>query len=225
MGLTIHYKAEFEGTQSELVKRLSRIRTKCLDKPFEEVNEVKAVNITKNTLDEYKCIENCLREKGSNSINEDYENRDKELEKLGLTLDLIINLQVYHKLEPVKVVYFTLWAGEGCEGTAFYFIKNKTNNKWKANSFTKTQYAEHFFRCHLLVIDVLNMLKEEGFSLDVYDEGSYWETRDIKVLAKEINASSEMIAGIAGMLKKELKGTGAILECNIDRSKNIVDIQ
>ncbi len=53
MGLTIHYDIKFEGTQEQLISKLTKIRSACLDKPFEEVSEIKSVVITKKIIDTY----------------------------------------------------------------------------------------------------------------------------------------------------------------------------
>ena len=87
-----------------------------------------------------------------------------------------------------------LWPGEGCESSELNFQKRK--RKSVCSSFCKTQYAEQFVKCHLLVVQLLDMLKAEGFEVDVSDEGHYWQTRDLKVLAKNINDYTSLISSV-----------------------------
>ena len=221
MGLTINYEIKFQGTQKQLVSKLTKIRSACLDKPFEKVSEIKSIIITKKMIDEYNFWQNYCTY--PNNTTENLEKRNKALEALGVNIGLIVNLNVNNKLKAkTQIVIFNVWAGKGCEDTELYFVKNKTNDKWYAGSFCKTQYAEHFIRCHLLVIDVLDMLKEKGFDVNVRDEGEYWETRDLKILAKSLNEYTGILLSISDTLKKQMKGTNYTVDCEIDKSQNII---
>ena len=65
-------------------------------------------------------------------------------------------------------------------------------NVWR--SFCKTQYANdarlggwaNFVKAHLSVVAVLDCAKLLGFEVDVQDEGAFWETRDLRVLAEHM---------------------------------------
>ena len=128
MGLTIKHEIKFSGTQSELVNKLTEIRNKCCDLPFEEVGEVKSIVITKKMIDTYNFWQNYSM--FPNNTPENLNKRDKALKDLGVSTWLIISLSGRNKLTPKReVVIFELWAGEGCESTEFYFIKNITNGK------------------------------------------------------------------------------------------------
>jgi hypothetical protein len=77
---------------------------------------------------------------------------------------------------------------------------------WCWSSFCKTQYAsqygvEHFLRCHLTVIRLLDHAKQLGILASVSDEGDYWEKRDIKALTQEVGEWNEGMAGLVGQLK------------------------
>jgi hypothetical protein len=54
------------------------------------------------------------------------------------------------------------------------------------------------------VIALLDFAKSLGIIEGVSDEGSYWETRDVEALAREVGSWNEMIAGFAGQLKDAL---------------------
>ena len=90
----------------------------------------------------------------------------------------------FEEVGKVKSVSLNLLAGEGCENTNLNFEKH--GKKWTCKSFTKTQYAKNFAKCHLLVISLFDMLKENGFEVEIYDESDYWETRDLSNLAKNM---------------------------------------
>jgi len=85
------------------------------------------------------------------------------------------------------------------------------------SSFCKTQYAnnpdlggwENFCRAHLSVVAVLDRLKKLGFRVRVSDEGGFWKTRDLAVLAKNIGDYDRMIAGLAGVFKDSAEQSGA----------------
>jgi len=88
-----------------------------------------------------------------------------------------------------------LCAGDGCDPTNISLI-TADGVYWVGDDFTKTQYAKDFLRCHLLVIAILDYIKELGFLKEVYDEGGYWESRSIERLAKNINANTTAIISL-----------------------------
>jgi hypothetical protein len=84
------------------------------------------------------------------------------------------------------------------------------------SSFCKTQYAndpqlggwDNFQRAHLSVLAVLEYMQQIGFTVDVSDEGDFWPTRDLTLLAKNIGEMDAMIAGLAGVFKDLAEATG-----------------
>lgn len=228
MGLTIHYTVEFDGTTKQLQKKLEKIRQTCRDLPFEEVREVETVKITKDIIKIWNELQKALSY--PNNTDENRTKRDEIMKGLGVTTWRMVELgewrkegNVSWKVErPTTMVSLYLWPGEGCESLEFNF--QRINGKFVSKSCCKTQYAEQFVRCHLLVIQLLDMLKQDGFAVDVYDEGGYWETKDIKVLAKNINESTALIAGILGGLQSATKGKGIVVEAPIEKCKNIMRV-
>ena len=89
-----------------------------------------------------------------------------------------------------------------------------THGVW--SSFCKTQYANdprhggwhNFQRAHLSVLAVLEHMQQIGFKVRVSDEGDFWQTRDLAVLAKSIGQYDAMIAGLAGVLKDASEASG-----------------
>jgi hypothetical protein len=84
------------------------------------------------------------------------------------------------------------------------------------SSFCKTQYAnapelggwQNFQRAHLSVLAVLEHMQQIGFTVHVSDEGDFWPTRDLAILAKNIGQYDAMIAGMAGIFKDAAEGSG-----------------
>lgn len=77
---------------------------------------------------------------------------------------------------------------------------------WCWSSFCKTQYAsnvsvEHFLKCHLLVVRMLDAIRGLGVDIEVSDEGHYWETRDVETLLRSVGEYNELVAGIGAALR------------------------
>jgi hypothetical protein len=73
-------------------------------------------------------------------------------------------------------------------------------------SFIKTQFAP--IDVHITVIKLLKYLKKKYISdLEVFDEGSYWETEDKKLLQEKIDFLNDKINMIADLLS-EIKTDG-----------------
>lgn len=228
MGLTIHYTVEFDGTIKQLHNKLEKIRQACSDLPFEEVKEVETVKITKDIIKIWNFLQEMITHP-NNSI-ENMAMRDLIMEKLGVSTWKMVELGEWRKegnvswkvARPTTMVSLFLWPGEGCESLEFNF--QRISGKFVCKSCCKTQYAEQFVKCHLLVIQLLDMLKAEGFAVDVYDEGEYWQIRDIKVLAKNINESTALISAVLGGLKSAAEQSGIVVEAPIENSKNYMKV-
>ena len=91
---------------------------------------------------------------------------------------------------------------------------------WNWTSFCKTQYAsnpecggiENFLRCHRCVVKLLDFIQKTGLvTVEVHDEGDYWEKRDLGELAREIGEWNEFIAAFAGMLKDGIGQQGVVV--------------
>lgn len=228
MGLTIHYTIEFNGTAKQLQTKLERIRQVCMDLPFEEVGEkVETVRITRDTIKIWDWLQEKLsHHKGIDNL----AMRDLIMEKLGVTTWRMVELGEWKKegnrhrrvVKPTTMVSLHLLPGEGCESAEFNF--QRIRGKFRCKSLCKTQYAEEFVKCHLLVVQVLDMLKAEGFEVDVYDEGEYWQTRDMKVLAKNINESTAAISSVLGSLQSAAKEKGMVVEAPIEKCQNYMKV-
>jgi len=222
MGLTINWEVEFNGTIKQLQEKLEKIRQKCMDLPFKVVGkEVQIVKITQKVIDTW----NELQKKYfyPNNTDENLAKRDKEMEKLGVTTWQMVEAQNRKGLKPIVMVSLSLLPGDGCESANLNFLKE--GRKFVCYSGCKTQYAEYFMQCHLLIIRLLDMLKEEGFTIVfVNDDGDYWETRDVEILAKNINEETAMLGNVLGGLQQLAKETGMTIEAPIEKCKNYIKV-
>jgi hypothetical protein len=225
MGLTIHYTIEYRGTVKQLQQKLEKVRQQCRDLPFEEVGEVGTIKITKALIDLWNYYQKSCSE-GRTTV----EQRNKHFAELGITPWQMVELgewreegnKYWKDQKPTTMVSLPLWPGEGCESSDLNF--QRIRGRFRCKSFCKTQYAEEFVKCHLLVIKLLDLLKAEGFKVDVYDEGQYHETRDLKVLGKNINESTAMIEGLFGSLKSAAGEKGMAVDAPIEKCKNIMRV-
>ena len=225
MGLTIHWDLKFKGSDEEAFNKMEKVREQLLSilEGFKFIDKVKFFN---PTLDYNKVKDEGLSwsliqcGKTMYEVNGKLQsNYPKERDGMGLKMIT---------LSPSKTILLNLWAGEGCEPTnlSLNIYPGMKENIWISNSFTKTQYAKDFVKCHLLVIHALDVCKEVGILKSVYDEGNFWKTRDLKVLAKEINLSTSFIKAISDSLKKGLDGkSGLKIKSEIDDSQNYMEVK
>jgi len=199
MGLTIHYTIG-ANTQEQVVKGLEELRSHCLKTGFEEVGKVHVKEITEKVLDKFwKMQEACSYP--NNSV-ENLNKRDSLVRKMGFdTWELIMSR---NNVGPM--ISLSLWPGEGCESCDIMFFTDDSYSFWKnkyiAKGFCKTEYAEEFEKCHLLVCDMLEKMDEMGFRVKVNDEGDYFKTKDIKSLARAKNISEDVIKSVAKQLRQ-----------------------
>jgi len=201
MGLTIQYQVSLPAYSPIRVrKQVEILRQKCLDLPFEKVLDLK-----------------------------EFKGKDCNYENYPRNSDLrwFLAMAAHADKIPTHVIGFDVLVGKGCESLDLAFTK-ETGKGWTASGFCKTQYASNpdcggivnFLKCHLLVIKVMDIAKELGFKVYVYDEGNYWEKRDPKVLAEEVGEWNTMIASFAGALTDALDKKGDKVKSEIAKYPN-----
>ena len=222
MGLTINYNISFKGTAEELYNKLEIVRQKCRDLPFEEVSEIEHIRYSKEDIAFFHSLQDWCSY--PNNTAENLAERDKKLKDRGLDIGTMINLVVGYggRDSYYHMINFGLWPGEGCESMDLNFVKRRIY--WRCGGFCKTQYATSFVRCHLLVIKALDLLKQEGFIVEVRDEGDYWKTRDLEALAKSINEYTIMLKQISEGIREAVKDTDMKIEASIDNCENYIKI-
>jgi hypothetical protein len=221
MGLTIHYSLKARGSDAPARKLIHALHQTAQDLPFKELGQV--VDLSGDQCD--------------------FNKRDKEDPLHWLLIQAADDVELaphdgamrgqvwrsYQWVQPLRLIAFTAWPGEGCEQSNFGLcqfpavveteggpVKTKLSG-WRWSSFCKTQYASdpdcggvpNFLQCHLTVIAMLDKAKELGCPTEVNDEGDFWQKRDLKALVQEIGSWNEMIAALGGSLK-DLLGDGPV---------------
>jgi len=206
VGLTVHYKFEFQGTETEAIQNLKKIEKFARKLPFKEVSRVAELDYNFWSLEKYH------KGKGYNDWRDwaciQYEIHKQKKEN---------GRSIFFTEKPVKAYCLHLWPGEGCEPMNIGLVRREEAKIWTGGSFCKTQYAKEFLKCHLLVIRVLDECKRIGILKDVFDEGGYWETRDLNKLAREVNGMTAMMQKLSSALKKEIP-FGVKIESAVDEN-------
>ncbi len=211
MGLTIHFTLRSDTRSPNEVRQLvEQLRNRARDLPFAEIG-------------------NIVELKGRACDHHNYQGNDP-LRWLVIQAGQYVEFgDCHYQVKPKHFVAFSCDPGEGSEqanfGLAMYppaiFPRDPITGRghkvdtglkgWCWSSFCKTQYAsqhgvDHFIRCHLSVIRLLDHAKELGILGTVSDEGGYWESRDVKALVQEVGEWNEQIAGLVGQMKDLLGG-------------------
>ena len=137
---------------------------------------------------------------------------------------------VHHSVKPTHVIAFRTYPGEDCEdanfGLATYpaaiFVPDpRTGTQPPAADGTDGAGAgapsarpsmrrgsgfDHFIRCHLCVVRMLDHAAKLGILASVHDEGDFWEKRDVKALARQVGEWNEDMAAMVGQLKDVFGG-------------------
>jgi len=200
MGLTIHYGLNTDLSKPKEVRQLvEAVRQFALDLPFEHVGDI--IEFT----------------------DADDQPQDETARWLRIQSESHVEVGSFHYRVPSKhCIAFSTWPGQGCEAANFGFCKYPafimvegkriaTKRKgWTWQSFCKTQYAsdpqlggvQHFLRCHLGIIKILDFIKAtELAQVEVSDEGGYFDQRDVKALVQEVGEWNEFIAAFTGEIK------------------------
>jgi hypothetical protein len=194
MGLTIHYGLSSHLRSSDEAKSLiEQLHAKAKELPFAECSELFHLKGKAADFDQIAREDN------------------PEGETLAWLLIQASGRDEQYESVPVELLAFSTWPGEGCEPANFGLCRYRRRNSrqlsdWTWHSFCKTQYASehgipHFLKCHLLVCALLETAEKLGLSIEVHDEGDFWEKRDIKALAAEVGSWNQMIAAFIGALE------------------------
>lgn len=211
MGITIHYKLKFEGDESMVQNRLKYLQMAISGLPVAEVKGLWKIDlkdddesvVPKEDAERYRWAK--IQAMPHFEVREDGE------------LELAKDTKEYH-----GYVLHT-WVGAGCESTNLSLV-TKDGLHWKGQGFTKTQYAKHFVKAHLMVCAILDLCKRVGILDSVSDEAEYYETRDLEVLGKNINESTAMISGFLKVLTAAVPDID-VIEAPIKTCKNFVQVR
>ncbi len=205
MGITIHWELEAPpGDPKAVATKLERVRRACLKLPFKEVGNVE--HIPPNTC---------------KTVPKRKKRKDDLYWAVFCARKYVPTGRGYPALKPLEVVRLPLLAGEECDTTNLVLARYPGEEGWSGQGNTKTQYAVRLVESHLLVLAALDACKAAGILKEVEDEGGFWETRDLKTLARNINASTDMIQRVCGSLKQALENR---VESPIDTSRGCVRV-
>jgi len=179
MGLTVHWGLEFEGTDQEAFEKLQALGTLAEKLPLAKIEGPAELDYA----DFQKAYE-----------------RGKRYE--GWKHWACIQGGFCDGKRIEKAFCLHLWPGEGSEPMNIGLRRLDNSENWDWHSFCKTQYAEEFVKCHLLVIRILDECRRLGILKRVSDEGDYWETRDLSKLAENINEYTDLIQELFGTLSQ-----------------------
>jgi hypothetical protein len=233
MGLTIHYSLRTHLTRLHAIRILvESLRQIARDLPFKEVGEL-------------------LEFKGKDA---DFEHGSRQDENRWFKIQAGNHLEqghTHYRVKPVHVIGFSTWPGNGCERANFGFslypalidVAGPQGKKrrlataldgWQWRLFCKTQYAcapasggvQNFLRCHLCVVKLLDFASgTDLLTVEVQDEGKYWENRNLAKLAREVGEWNEFIAAYAGMLKDKADQEGVVPESAITGFANFEHLE
>jgi hypothetical protein len=198
MGLTIHYRLTMPGDTSA-----DDLRAKILElKAFAETVGFEGVHgPTEYTPDELAELE------------------DRDIVKI-VTSIIASDAPEFDQLEwgdPCALA-FLIVPGAECETALLGFLAPGTRSsaedhpgEWYWSAFCKTQYAsmvsdEHFIKCHVGLVRVLDYAAQIGIGVWVHDETGYWDHRSTEKLIDAVNDMNRLMARFAGALSDRLGG-------------------
>lgn len=204
MGLTIHYELHSDTRSPHEARRLvEELRKNALDLPLAEVGEVVEVH-------------------GAACNFELYDFHDPLRWLVCQAGGVFVREGIHYRVEPTHVITFSTSPGKGCEDANFGLAtypgildiqdprtgldrRLRTGlTGWRWSSFCKTIYAsghgiDHFVKCHLSVVAMLDHARELGVLVGVRDEGDFWTSRDLEALVRH---AGEWHEGIAAQVRE-----------------------
>ncbi len=211
MGITIHFKLRFKGSEEEAKGTLEKLRVEAKALPFADVSDIHPLWPDFDNCPErdrwasiqyqtYKETPMTLEEAVGFGWSQDRWEKEKPVSSIGIS--------------PSKGWYFEADPGEGSEPVNVGLAIYPRSRIWKGGAFCKTQYAEDFFAAHALVVALLDLCQLHGILASVHDEGGYWRSRNLGQLAAAFGESTAMISSFArklqGQFGKENVGGKAV---------------
>ncbi len=252
MGLTIHYRFAARGSKTDVARKLEGLRRRFLDLPVASVKEV--VEISRASLEagyarymDERFDQNALGFMMTLACSEPSAPERvlaKIVHRIGGTANLdSLPARERRRYDRLRRVAEDVWKrrkekvlnsgnglalkvdiGEGCEPFEVMLGRFGKGRLWKGARFTKTQYATRFVASHLTVIRMLDLCGEAGILESVTDEGRFYETRDLEELARNINASTDMIRAAAGTFRRLMEGRGFEVDAPVEQSANYMRV-
>ena len=204
MGLTVHYRLKTHLERQDDVRfALTRMREAALKLPFKEVGNLVEFTGAATT----------------------YDRDDDDYSWLKIQAGAHVQSDTgFLQVRPSHIIAFETWP-ERLRASQFGLCRYPAPSSTRSRppsldrhqpdrlaqeSFCKTQYAsdpacggvENFVRCHLLVIQMLDLFAKAGwFEVDVTDESRHWADRDPRRLAQTVGEWNELVAAVVGQVK------------------------
>ena len=200
MGLTLHFSLALPATtpREHVTARLHQLHSAATRLPLERVGPLTVTS--------------------PNSLGADPQNRDP--------LSGMFKLWAWLQLDPATTgvdedalpdaVGFAVLLGAQAEAAVFglawvppvdeeWHLRTDEPSTWRWHCSCKTQYAanegeEHFVTCHTTLVALLDEAVRLGFTVDVTDEGEYWESRDLDRLRSHVRTMNGLLAQLGGAL-------------------------
>lgn len=215
MGMTIHYTLRSKlRSEAQVHSLIDQLRQRAFDLPFHVVGPLVALNSQTRETEAMKPDDprRRLLMQGATYLEHTWPGYGT----------------CEYRVAPTRLVAFSTCPGEGCEHARFGLCRYPSTltvpdprqpqrlqtfrtklSGWQWGSFCKTEYAshprhgglEHFLRCHLSVIRVLDAAMELDLLDEVDDESGYWQKRSLHDLARLVGDISTLAAGWVGRIK------------------------
>lgn len=232
MGLTLHYSFNTPSDikkRNQAFDRLAKIHDFALELQkmgvFESVSEIK--HFDKNFFKQHGTIQGLrnIDEEWQWALIQSDHHVERKAVKTGVdwrgrTVREDIRTSIY----PTEAFIFRVYPAPGAEEANFGLclypskitIKHfdqeaKVSTKikgWRWSSFCKTQYANkygtsNFLRAHVGLCALLDYIETSvDLEVDIYDEGEFWEDRDIKKLTQTVGEWDSLIAALVGTFQQ-----------------------
>jgi len=201
MGLTISYSLRLDSASSEEVRQKMRaLHRLAADLPLQELGEVADLQGDACHLQETDPLTTL---KFGAMTMEDYG---------------VIHNRGDGKIPScVHLIGFEVFAGDGCSTCTFGLATHAANpSQWQWKDYCKTQYAsnpdygglEHFLRCHLAIVKILEFCQQLGILQEVTDPSGYWEHHNLEALLTSLRQHNILTAAMIGSAKDLLQPLG-----------------
>ena len=217
MGLSICYDLSLpaETPAAKVHELLAGLRKEALGLPFEEISEL--VQFNASDLSRPWPTEGLVFKRLADVVDVCGRSSRRILYRkhLGLTDDdEYVRTDVPPDLSTV-VLGFAIAPGRGSEPAAFGLTKltGLSDSPWYGWCCCKTQYAsahgdDHFLRCHMSMISLLDAAARLGFVCDVRDETGYFDSRDPEQLLQRVEEMNRIVARFAGAFSNAFEKAG-----------------
>ena len=176
MGITIHYTFHFKGNADSLHMMLEKAVAKFKNLGDLEISAMMDTGVIKFkgewlSIEEEEAIAQKLALQGGISAIQAGEFFYVQRE----------TMQQFH-----LIGFSALFAGEcaGCAPFHVGFVNNfqQKEETWRLFGFTKTEWADDFFKAHVKVTEMIKIMRDLGCKVFVDDEAGYWGNEDLERL-------------------------------------------